>query len=182
MRRKGGSGTSISYTNKDNQHPPELGGGMMEYTNAMIRTSITFVLLAVLVTPFMTSANEQNASLEEVIRAEIQKDERAAGIPDAQLEAMVAALAEAARTQGVTASDILWRPAAATEETPVECGWLCKINSVFGFSGTDYSIPISLTLLSGILILFMAAMFHRHHTHGVEPTIEAIHSYPRIKQ
>ncbi len=132
---------------------------------------------AILSLPLLVGA--QSAGLSEAIRAEIMKDPRSASIPSAQVDAMVASLAQAASQQGVTASDITWQPAEATTgSSSGECGFLCSINAIFGFGGNDYTIPVGLGVTSALLILFISAMLHRHHKHGiVPPTIESIHTH-----
>lgn len=135
---------------------------------------LTAVLLSI---PLLVSAQSQ--SLSEAIRAEILKDPRAASIPSAQVDVMVASLAQAAAEQGVTESDITWRPVETSESTPVApCGFFCSINAIFGFGGDDYTIPLGLGITSALLILFISMMLHRHHKHDiVPPTIESIHTH-----
>ncbi len=129
----------------------------------------------------------QNASstteLEMVIKTEMLKDSRAKLLPAEQLDAMVKSLAEAAMQQGVTASDITWTPVATgpdsvVKQQPEECNFLCAVNRIFGFGGNDYVIPLTLGVTSAIIIIFISMMLHRHHVHGVEPHIEAIHNLP----
>jgi hypothetical protein len=139
-----------------------------------VATACASVLLAL---PLLVSA--QSAGLSEAIRAEIMKDPRSSGIPQTQIDAMVATLAQAAQQQGVSEADITWRPAEAAASVPVtSCGFLCAINAIFGFGGNDYTIPIGLGVTSALLILFISMMLHRHHKHGiVPPTIESIHTH-----
>ncbi len=139
-------------------------------------TSIKFAaVVALVVLPFTVGA--QSVGLTEAIRAEILKDPRSASIPTAQVDAMVASLAQAAAQQGVTESDITWRPAVADTGTSGECGFFCSINEIFGFGGNDYTIPLGLGITSALLILFISMMLHRHHKHGIDPTVEAIHTH-----
>lgn len=136
---------------------------------------------ALLAVPVCAAA--QTTGLESAIRAEILKDPRAADIPQAQIDAMVSALAQTAAAQGVSEADITWKP--ATREGAAiggPCGFLCTVNSIFGFGGNDYTIPIGLGVTSALLILFISMMLHRHHVHGVEPTVEAIHLPPKRKK
>ncbi len=137
---------------------------------------IAITTAVILALPLFVSA--QSVGLSEAIRAEIMKDPRSASIPSAQVDAMVASLAQAAQAQGVTESDITWRPVEAGEDAvPAECGFLCSVNAIFGFSGDDYTIPIGLGITSAILILFISLMLHRHHKHGIHPTVESIHTH-----
>lgn len=124
--------------------------------------------------PLMMSA--QSTGLSNAIRAEILKDPRSADIPQAQIDAMVSALAQTASAQGVSESDITWKPVTRQGGLePEACGFFCTINRIFGFGGDDFTIPIGLGITSALLILFISMMLHRHHVHGVEPTVEAIH-------
>lgn len=133
---------------------------------------------AVVALPLIAGA--QSLGLQNAIRAEIMKDPRSADIPPTQIDAMVSALAQTAAAQGVSESDITWKPATRDGVGPVsECGFLCTINRIFGFGGDDFTIPIGLGVTSALLILFISMMLHRHHVHGVEPSVEAIHLPPK---
>ena len=146
--------------------------------NSLVRTSALTLVSLALALPFAVQAQDD---LTATIRAEILKDPRAAQIPQAQMDTMVAALAEAASKQGVTSSDITWRPAEVDPSLPYDetpCEFFCYVNSIFGFGGGDYVIPLGLGVSSAILILIISMMLHRHHKHGVHPTIEAIHEHP----
>jgi hypothetical protein len=142
----------------------------------MIRTFKIAAVAAILALPLMAGA--QTVSLSDAIRTEIMKDPRSSSIPSAQIDLMVASLAQAASQQGVNASDIAWRPAEAKAEGSASCDFLCQINAIFGFGGNDYTIPLGLGLTSAFLILFISLMLHRHHKHGlVPPTVESIHTH-----
>jgi hypothetical protein len=138
---------------------------------------VAILTAAVLALPLMVAA--QSSGLSQAIRAEILKDPRSASIPSAQVDAMVASLAQAAAQQGVTESDITWRPVEAGQDgTQGACGFFCSINEIFGFGGNDYTIPVGLGITSALLILFISMMFHRHHKHGIHPpTVESIHTH-----
>jgi hypothetical protein len=148
----------------------------------MIR-SLTIASLctaAIIAVPALVGA--QASGLESAIRAEILKDPRSADIPEAQMDAMVIALAQTASAQGVSEADISWRPATrGGDANSGPCGFFCTVNRIFGFGGDDYTIPIGLGVTSALLILFISMMLHRHHVHGVEPTVEAIHLPPKRK-
>ena len=141
---------------------------------------VTICTAAVISIPFMLSA--QTTGLQNAIRAEIMKDPRSADIPKAQIDAMVSALAQTASAQGVSEADITWKPVKASSAPGgAECGFLCTVNRIFGFGGDDFTIPIGLGVTSALLILFISMMLHRHHVHGVEPSVDAIHMPPRKK-
>lgn len=132
-------------------------------------------MAAILTVPFMLNA--QSAGLSAAIRTEIMKDPRSSDIAPAQIDAMVASLAYAAAEQGVTESDITWRPAEAGTGQSGPCGFFCQMNTIFGFGGNDHTIPLGLGITSALLILFISMMLHRHHTHGIVPTVESIHTH-----
>lgn len=143
-----------------------------------MRTTVQIAAVAVILTlPFLAGA--QSAGLSEAIRAEILKDPRSASIPQAQVDLMVASLAQAAAQQGVSETDITWKPVAEGIEsvTPRTCSFFCQIDEIFGFGGSDYTIPLGLGITSALLILFISLMLHRHHKHGIHPTVESIHTH-----
>lgn len=148
----------------------------MKYSRTL---ALSLAALAAAV-PFAVGA--QSSGLEDAIRIEIMKDPRTRTIPVDQLEAMVESLTAAAEAQGVTESDITWRPAKTGQDAatalPDNCGFFCAVNAIFGFGGDDYTIPIGLGITSALLILFISMMLHRHHVHGVVPHIDAIHNLP----
>jgi hypothetical protein len=137
---------------------------------------IPLAVITILAVPFFAGA--QSTGLSDAIRAEILKDPRAADIPQAQIDAMVSSLAQTAAAQGITESDITWRPATSdTSRDGSACGFFCQVNRIFGFEGDDYTIPFGLGITSALLILFMSMMWHRHHVHGIEPTVDSIHTH-----
>jgi hypothetical protein len=142
----------------------------------------TFFVAVIILFPGLLFA--QIDTLQEIIRAEIMKDARSQEIGPVDLDAMVAALAEAARSEGITAQDITWQPAQAVSteyesatEREASCNFLCQVNRIFGFAGNTYIIPLMLGVTSGIIILIVGSMLHRHHKHSIEPTIESIHTH-----
>lgn len=139
---------------------------------------IAAVSAAVMIAVPMIALAEQSA-LSQAIRAEIMKDPRSANISKVQMDSMVASLAQTAQAQGVSEADITWRPATADGSVQEQgtCDFLCQINNIFGFGGDDYTIPLGLGITSALLILFISLMLHRHHKHGIEPTIESIHTH-----
>lgn len=152
---------------------------IVQITNYSMRILLTASIAFSMIAPFTIQAQESD--LVTTIRAEIMKDPRSTDIPPAQMDSMVAALAEAAAAQGVTATDITWRPAevdTSAQPTTADCGFFCRVNGIFGFEGDDYTIPLGLGVSSAILILIISMMFHRHHAHGVMPTIDAVHEHP----
>lgn len=70
-------------------------------TYVLMITALLFVLIAP-----SAFAQSNDVELETSIRAALQADPRSSSLTQAEFDALVAALAEEAREQGVTASDI----------------------------------------------------------------------------
>ena len=137
----------------------------------MIRAHITaavfiLVLLALLIVPVVLHAQASD-DLRATIRAQLLSDPRTAGLSEEKLDSMVNLLAEEAQKQGVTASDITWRPVSpesyATPAAVGPCGRmpapLCALNRAFGFDGSDSKIPVGLGIASAILLLLIGLTF-----------------------
>jgi len=126
---------------------------------------ILFVLLAMLISPHVTHAQ---ADLESTIRAAILEDPRTAQMGDAQIESVVEALAQSARQQGLTPSDITWRPRVqGTERETSVCAPFpapfCVFGLSFGLFGGDYLIALWLAL-SSLLLMLIVGLSHHHRT------------------
>jgi len=130
-----------------------------------------FVIAAIL--PALAHAQTPPSDLRATIRAELLSDPRSAALSQTQLNAMVELLAQQAQAQGITASDITWRPQtfsqnAAASAPPESCtgNFTCVMDEAFGFIGPDLVIPFSLGLGAMGLIWIIAEMLHRrHHPH-----------------
>ena len=124
-----------------------------------------------------------DTQLQANIRSALIADPRSAGLPPEQLNAMVQALSNQAESQGLSASDIAWKPGAqapgldrsATVATP-NClygadGVLCKLTQTYGLDTGDNTIPLLLGLLSGILIIIIGTLLeirHKAHLHAMQ--------------
>lgn len=116
----------------------------------------------------LAAAGTLGNDLSGVIRAAILSDPRTAEMSEAEIDAMVTTLVAEAQAQGVTASDILWRPqeeAAGTGAQAGSCGALCKLTNAFGFDGSDVTIPFSLGVVAALLLFVIGMLLHRlgHH-------------------
>lgn len=134
----------------------------------IVRGALVAVLVIALALPLLALA-QSSAELSATIRAELLKDPRTAGMSEAQVDAMVSALAEEAQAQGITPYDITWRPSETAEGSAgpaTECGYmpqlLCNMNKVFGFAGGNPTIPIILGICSALLIFILAEMIEHH--------------------
>src|SRR3989344_6096780 len=99
------------------------------------RTAVAISLALLLLAPLTLTA--QTGELEDTIRAAILSDPRTAAMSEAEIDAMVAALAQEAATQGVTSQDIAWRPQeeGAPTSGETQCGIMCALTNAFGFDG-----------------------------------------------
>lgn len=122
-------------------------------------TAISVVFVGLLL-PFLAFAQ---TDLSATIREQILRDPRTAQMTDAQLDAVIAALTQNARVQGMTAADIQWQPyidsVAGTCSLPHV---LCDLNAAFGFDGSDLRIPIGLGLSSMALVALLAFLAEHH--------------------
>lgn len=143
----------------------------MNISLRFIKTSLIAGLLALAI--FGASfgsvfAQTQEDALRATIRAAILSDSRSFSMTEAEIDAMVIALARQAESVGMTAEDIVWRPTeeGATQAAPVACdGFLCSLNNAFGFDGSDYTIPIMLGASALMLIFIIAGLLEYRHLH-----------------
>lgn len=133
--------------------------------------AITFI--ALLVVPLFAFA-ESDAVLAATIREAILSDPRSAEMSEADIEAMVAALAKEVGAQGITSGDIAWRPqdpapwAETSDRSESACGYsafICSLNEAFGFSGSPLVIPLLLGVCSAILLFVIGSILLHHHGH-----------------
>jgi len=134
------------------------------------RTPLFFVLLSLLLAlPVLTHAQ---GDLQATVRAAIASDPRTAGLSEAQIEAMVAALSQQAQAEGVTPQDIEWRPsgevfaaAGGSEFCAPYPEYLCVMSASYGFFGPDYLLPLWFLVLSLLFLLVNAVRRHHHRLH-----------------
>ncbi len=146
---------------------------------ALVAVAVLFVIL-----PFVVSAQGaggEESDLRATIRAALLTDPRSASLSSAEVEEMVSALTGEAERQGVTSSDIAWRPQSPEESgsgawDSSACGnpsgFLCALSTAFGFTGPDATIAVALGVLAAILLFVIGMMLYRrgHHAyHGQFP-------------
>lgn len=130
------------------------------------------VMVAVIfLLPFIANAQATVDPLRAAIWTSLLSDPRSANIPPAQMQLLVDQLAQKAEAQNMSVQDILWRPAANQEAAAVVAtlgceqgvvGYICSFNQAFGFSGTNYTVPLALLVTSGLLIVIIWEMIvHR---------------------
>jgi hypothetical protein len=103
--------------------------------------------------------------LQSTIRTAVMSDPRTASLPQAQIEAMIAALSQSAQREGLTPQDITWRPTGEVPVAPTNfCApyprYLCVMSASFGFIGSDYILPLWLAVLSLLFLLTNALRMH----------------------
>ncbi len=132
-----------------------------------IRSTITVGIIAAAMLALPFAALAQETDLKASVRQAILNDPRAAGMTDAQINAMVDTLSEGAKEQGITSQDLVWRPAPTDNMQPV-CtlpSLLCAMNNAFGFDGSNPLIPTLLGVLAAILLFVIGVMLERHYVH-----------------
>jgi hypothetical protein len=154
-------------------------------STGVARAAIVMAALLLLL-PFASYAQSSVSSnltvLQATIRAAILKDPRSASMSQAQIDAMVSALASQAQSQGVTAQDIAYNPGTPvptiTASYPPEgctdiSSSLCTLGQALGFDTPDKEVPIGLWITSGLLIGIIWLMRrnpHLSHLTGVSST------------
>ena len=126
---------------------------------------------------------QSNDELKATIRAALLADPRSASLSESEMDAMVSALADEAQVQGVTASDIAWRPQssdASGSRDPSACGnpdgFLCALSTAFGFAGPDSIIAAGLGVLAATLLFVVGSLIEIHRRRralGVHPNTAA---------
>jgi hypothetical protein len=119
--------------------------------------------LVTLLLPIATYA--QSADMRASIRAELLKDPQTAQLSEADLNALVDALAQKAQSDGVTSADLSWQPQSTERVTPIAAGELCSGLSCFsarlGVSPLMTQIAIGILVAGGILWFTTYEFRHR---------------------
>lgn len=140
----------------------------------LVRLVATLASLAVFFSFSISAFAQSGAELEATIREAILSDPRSAEMTEADIDAMVAGLAEEAAAQNLSVSDITWRPqvgepisdaASQSEEACPYATLLCALNDAFGFSEFPFLIPLLLAITSAILLFVIGSILLHHHGH-----------------
>lgn len=138
--------------------------------NVRLHAAVLLALAALLVLAFAAPlfVHAQGDNLQTTIRQALLGDPRTAGLSAAQIDAMVAVLAQEAQKRGISSSDIQWRPQSGQTFSDTSVGdlqscknipsFLCAFNTAFGFNGSDPTIAIGLGITSAILLLIIGLM------------------------
>ena len=135
-----------------------------------VAISIAIVALIPLAASAQTAAQD---SLRATIKAEITADPHTSTMTEAQINAMVDALAVQAQKQGVTANQLTNRPwtysaPAATpsiSQSTCTAGFLCAFENAYGLLGGPLMIPIALFVICALFILIYGLMREMGHPH-----------------
>ena len=132
--------------------------------------------------PLAQAQAQSNDELKTTIRAALLADPRSASLSEAEMEAMVSALAEKAQMQGVTSSDIAWRPQSSESSdrgwwNMSACGnpsgFLCALSTAFGFAGPDPIIAIALGVLAAILLFVVGSLIEIHRRRRASGAVQS---------
>lgn len=125
------------------------------------------------------TAFAQSDDMAAAIRAQLAADPNSANLTEAQFEALVAELAQAARNEGITADDIFWSAegtsfgANSAPQSDACVGiptFLCMLNESFGFAGGSV-LPLLFFLSSAALLLVLWLMIKHHRSAAPMPSM-----------
>lgn len=129
----------------------------------------TGATLALLILPVALHA--QTSSLDQLratIKAEITADPRSQNMTPAQINALVDSLTTQAAKQGLTTSQLTYRPQVPGESasTLSYCSsFSCSLGQAFGLDGSIPFIPIALIVLAVLFIAIYSLMREFGHPH-----------------
>ncbi len=135
---------------------------------------IAAALLSLLLPLSLYAQTSTSTELSTAIRAALLKDPRASSLTSVQLDAMIEALSAQAKSQGVTAQDIAYRPGTLVPLTPVSYAGssgactdisaaFCTLGQALGFDNPNKEVPIGLWITSGLLIFIIWHMRRNPH-------------------
>jgi hypothetical protein len=140
-------------------------------TTTHIRSALV-VAVVMLCAAIPLLARAQTASTDQLratIKAEIMADPRSKDLTQAQIYSMVNALTIQAQEQGLTASQITYRPGSPTTSgsTLTACDdFTCSLGNAFGLNGSIPIIPIALFVFAALFILIYGLMREMGHPHA----------------
>jgi hypothetical protein len=113
-----------------------------------------------------TTAEDQ---LRATIKTEIMADPRSQTMTPAQINSLVDALTIQAQEQGLTSSQLTYRPGTQNptgSSTLTPCSDIsCSIGRAFGLDGSLPLIPIALFVVAALFILIYGIMREMGHPH-----------------
>ena len=119
-----------------------------------------------------TLAHAQNATQDQLratIYAQITADPRSKTMTQAQIYALVNALADQAQKQNVTTDQLTSKPGEAPTpaSTLTPCSDVtCSVTRAFGLDGSFPIIPLALFILATLFILLYSLMRELGHPHA----------------
>ncbi len=150
-----------------------------------LKVSLASVISLVVFAPYILLAQTSQDDLRNAIQSSVMTDPRVQEIPPSQLTALIDALVAEAEMQHMSVSDILWQPQRAAVASAVEpetiqsCsvgwqGYLCQLEQVFGFTGSNYDLPIILLVTSGLLIVVLWEFIAHHRKMHAAQIVETV--------
>ncbi|HUO50671.1 MAG TPA: hypothetical protein VMU25_03885 [Candidatus Paceibacterota bacterium] len=140
------------------------------------RSGIAIVCALSCALPLFAQAQTQaQDQLRATIKAEIMADPRSQSLSQAQIQSMVDTLASQAQKQGVTASQLTYRPAAPTtpstentqqQPTAQSCSdFMCAFSHAFGLDGSAPLIVGGLFITAILFIFLFSKLREMGHPH-----------------
>ena len=127
--------------------------------------TIALTLCSAVIAHAQTADHNQ---LRSTIYAQVMSDPRSKDLSQAQVYALVNALAQQAQAQNVTSSQITYRPQAPeAQSTLTACNdVMCSFSRAFGLDGTFLLIPLTLLILAIMFIFLYSHMREMGHPHA----------------
>jgi len=134
---------------------------------SVVALSTGLLLLLPLALHAQTQSQDQ---LRATIAAEIASDPRSQTMTQAQTYALVNALTIQAENQGLTSSQLTYRPGVAAPQSGAttfeSCTDIsCALGHAFGLDGSIPIIPIALFVIAALFILIYGIMREMGHPH-----------------
>jgi hypothetical protein len=138
------------------------------FTASVLLALTVLIVLSLAVPSVHAQTAAGSADLSATIRAAILKDPRARSLSPDQINTIVNALTSQAKSSGLSAQSIAWRPGElpTSGESLLICTnepqSLCAFERMFGISNPDAATPvIGLVLLTLVVIVgIVLALFH----------------------
>jgi hypothetical protein len=126
------------------------------------------ILLGFLVPVAASAQTQSQDQLRATIKAEITADPRSQTMTQAQINALVDSLTTQAEKQGLTATQLTYKPGMpeTSGTTLTSCSDIsCSLAYAFGLDGSIPIIPIALFVIAALFILIYGIMREMGHPH-----------------
>lgn len=122
--------------------------------------------LAVLVPVAASAQTASQDQLRATIEQEITSDPRSQTMTQTQINGLVDALTTQAEKQGITASQLTYRPSVSASTFTPCTDVSCSLSQAFGLDGSVPIIPIALFVAAALFILIYGIMREMGHPHA----------------